>query len=643
MNAQPQPPFLSRETILRFLEYTPPFSEVDRDTLEEIADTCRVEFYPGRTMILERGKSQVDHLRLIYEGRVKLFLRDQDGEISLQDYRGEGEAIGALAILRNSLSNLGVVTETDTICILISRDEFLSLIQNNSRFSQYYLKAITEGYVSKALSTLENPRQRVGSEGTLYLFSAQVGDVIRRRPASISGEDSVRQAAELMNEIKVGSLLVTNPHGEFVGLLTDRDLRTKVVARALDYATPVKEIMSSPLQTVPAHTLCFDALLEMMKRRVHHLVLERRGEIVGVLSGHDLMITTGSSPLALVREITAVQKIEELYDISLKSPRVVASLIYEGAKASNVTRMITLINDYILDRLLDLLQEELGPPPVPFCWLLMGSEGRREQTFRTDQDNGLLYADPADPAQALECQNYFRYFGTMAIEHLVACGFPRCQGGIMASNPQWCQPYSVWAGYFDRWITTPEPKEVLNATIFFDFRGGYGELELARDLRKHLTQMLKGKDVFLRYLAKDTLTTPSALTFFRNLAVEREGEFKDRFDIKHKGLVPFIDYARVMALKHGVAETNTLGRYQLLDQNQAISHAMFQTATQAFEFQMQLRLLHQQMLHEEGFQPDNYLDPEELSEMERRTLKETLQVIGDIKAHLKNEFRLDAA
>jgi CBS domain-containing protein len=643
MTARAQPPTLSRDDILRFFEYTPPFNEVNRETLEEMADTCRVEFYHERTLLLERGKSQVNHLRLIYQGRVKLFLRNEEGEITLQDYRGQGEAIGALAILRNSLSNMDVVTEVDTFCILITREDFLDLIQNNPRFSQYYLKAITEGYVSKALTRLEHPRDRVDSEGTLYLFSAQVGDVIRRRPVSLTATSSVREAATSMDAEKVGCLLITGEDGKYIGLITDRDLRTKVVSKALDYATPVSRIMSSPLQTIPAHTLCFDALLEMMKRRVHHLVLEKRGEIMGILSGHDLMVTTGSSPLALVREITSVQNIEDLYDISLKSPRVVSSLIYEGAKASNVTRMITLINDYILDRLLDLLQEELGPPPVPFCWMLMGSEGRREQTFRTDQDNGLIYAEPADDDQAAECQVYFRNFATMAIEHLVACGFPRCQGGIMASNHTWCQPYSVWRKYFDTWITEPEPKEVLNATIFFDFRGGYGDFDLANRLRSHLMQKVKGQEVFLRYLAKDTLTTPSALTFFRNFAVEKEGEHKDKLDIKHKGLVPFIDYARVMSLKSGVAETNTLGRYQLLEQNQIISHSMYQDATQAFEFQMQLRLLHQQMLHEEGLEPDNFIDPEQLSDMERRTLKETLQVISDIKAHLRNEFRLDAA
>lgn len=632
---------LSRETILRFLEYTPPFSELDRDTLVELADTCRVEFYPARTLILERGKSQVDHLRLIYQGRVKLFLRDNEGELIFQDYRGEGEAIGALAIIRGSLSNLGVVTETDTICILISRQDFLEILQKNARFSQYYLKAITESYVSKALTQLERPRSRITTEGTLYMFHAQVGDVVRRRPVTIPAEENVQQAAILMNQRRVGALLVTGDDGEVLGIVTDRDLRTKVVARAQNYLMPVAEIMSSPVHTVPTHTLCFDALLEMMKRRVHHLGLEKNGKIVGVISGHDLMVLTGSSPLYLVREIVSAQRIEDLYDISLKSPRVVSSLIHEGVKANHITRLITLINDYILERILTLLQEELGPPPVPFCWLLMGSEGRKEQTFRTDQDNGLIYADPADQKQAEQCRNYFRYLGTMAIEHLVACGFPRCRGGIMASNPKWCQPYSTWQRYFDGWINTPQPQEVLNATIFFDFRPGYGELELGRRLRRHLMERLKRQDVFLRYLAKDCLSNQAPIGFFGGFVVETKGPHKNKLDLKHKGLVPFVDFARLKALQSGIPETNTLERFQLLGEGGHLSGDLTRKCIQAYEFQMQLRLEHQQRQHEEGLEPDNWIDPNDLSDLEKRTLKEAFAVIGEIKAHLRDAFRLD--
>ncbi len=633
-------PILSRETVLRFLEYTPPFNELPDETLAHMAEVCTVEFYPKEEVVLERGKTPVRFLRLIYDGRMRLTLRDEEGIIKLEDFRSVGETVGALGILRQSLSNLDVAADQDTICILINHDEFLSLISSHTSFARFFIKALTEGYVDKALSQLERRAPRETTEGTLALFNAQVGDVVRTRPVTAPGDMSVQQAAQLMSERRVGSLLITDQYGREEGVVTDRDLRTKVVAAGRELSLPVREVMSSPIATIGAQTYCFDALLEMMKQRVHHLGVEKNGEIVSMLSGHDLMVLQGSSPLTLVREITTATTIESLYDLSLKSPRVVRSLIYEGAKAGNVTRMITMINDYILDRLLTLMVRRMGDPPLPFCWMLMGSEGRKEQTFRTDQDNGLLYADPENPAQAKAAREYFMAFGLETIEHLVACGFPRCNGGIMASNETWNQPYSVWRGYFDRWITSPQPQEVLNATIFFDFRSGWGELELGDRLRRHLMETVKGQEIFLRFLAKDTLTTPSALSLFRNFITEKDGEYKNRLDLKHKGLVPFVDFGRLMSLRSGVSETNTLERLQALGDGGHISHEMQQKTMQAYEFLMQLRLMHQQYQHEQGLEPDNFLDPHELSELERRTLKDSLGVIGDIKSFLKEEFRL---
>jgi CBS domain-containing protein len=385
-------------------------------------------------------------------------------------------------------------------------------------------------------------------------------------------------------------------------------------------------------------------MLEMMKRRVHHVALEKGGRIVGVFAAHDLMVVQGSSPLSLVREIVGQTKIEGLYELSLKSPRVVRALIYEGAKPGYVTRMITLINDYILDRMLTLLLEELGQPPLPFCWLLMGSEGRKEQTFRTDQDNGLIYQDPGSEAEAKAAREYFALLGSQAIEHLVRCGFPRCKGGIMASNPQWCQPLATWRHYFDRWITTPEPQDVLHATIFFDFRPGWGQMDLGSRLRDHLMRQVKGQEVFLRFLAKDTHAAQLPLTsIFRNFAVEREGPHKDKLDLKTKGLVPFVDFARLLSLRHGVRETNTLERFQMLVEGGNLSQDLHLKVSQAYEFQMQLRLVHQQVMHEEGLEPDNYINPQRLSELERRTLKEALAVISEIKSYLRETFRLSSA
>jgi CBS domain-containing protein len=301
------------------------------------------------------------------------------------------------------------------------------------------------------------------------------------------------------------------------------------------------------------------------------------------------MILQGSSPLQLVREINQAQEVEQLYDLALRSPRIMHGLILEGAKPGNITRLITLINDHILDRLLNLLEASLGAPPVPYCWLYLGSEGRREQTFMTDQDNGIIYADSGDQAEAKACERYFKALGNEATRHLVNCGFPRCKGGIMASNPKWCQPLKVWKGYFEKWITQPEPKEVLNATIFFDFRPGYGAAELGGELRKYLMAIIKGQEVFLRFLAKDCLSTPPAIGMFKRFVLEREGEHKDKLDIKSKGLVPFVDFARLLSLRYQVPAANTLERLQGVAEGGHISTDLYQKAQQAYDIQMELR------------------------------------------------------
>ena len=631
---------LTTEEVCNFLSRTDPFSELPRKDQEELASLSWLEHYPAGQRILDRDRSEVTHLRLIYNGRVRMFLEEEEGKVGMEIFRGRGEGVGILGILLNSRSNLDVEAVDETDCLLIPKAVFLELVQKHTALSRYYMRAIAEGYVSRALSELKRPKPVVSTEGSLFLFSAQVGDVVRRRPEYIPQGCTVREAAKVMNERRVGYLLVGETEGKAAGIITDRDLRTKVVGAGRGSDIGVEEVMSSPVRTVPARALCFDVLLEMVRSRVHHLAIAQDGRITGVVSGHDLMVLQGTSPLFLVREIATAERIEELYDLSLKSPRVVSSLIHEGAKASHVTRMITLLNDYVLDRLLTLLQQELGPPPVPFCWLLMGSEGRKEQTFRTDQDNGLLYRDPEGDAQRKEAADYFRMLGNETIRHLVSCGFPRCKGDIMASNPKWCQPLSAWKRTFERWVNNPEPREVMHATIFFDFRPGYGDLSLGQELRAHLNEILSGQELFFRFLAQDCLKTPAALNFFRQFVTEKSGQYKNRVDLKTKGITPFVDFARLTALRAKVNETNTLERLQQAGDLGGMSEELQMKAMQSFEFQMQLRLVHQWQMHEEGLEPDNFIDPNQLSDLDRHTLKDAFAVVSEIKGHLREEYRL---
>ncbi len=268
--------------VLAFLKSTRPFSELEENVLADLCEKFIIDFYPKGTLIFQQDTSEVPHLHLISRGGVKVYLTDADNVVTLKDFRGEGSYFGALAIIRDSRSNLNVETVEDTFCYLLHRDIFLELIQTYPRFAHYYLKRFSEEVVTVAYSELRSQKVRPRAQDGLYLFTTQVGEVVKRRLEVISGSEPIQVAAARMSELRIGSLLIQDQAGEIVGITTDNDLRTKVVAKGLSYHTPVAEIMSSPVQRIRDNAVCFDALLQMMNQHVHHLAVESsQNTIVG--------------------------------------------------------------------------------------------------------------------------------------------------------------------------------------------------------------------------------------------------------------------------------------------------------------------------------------------------------------------------
>lgn len=631
-------PFIAPEMVHNFLLNTLPFKNLPEETLYKLSRRCIIEFFPKDTLIFQQDSTEVTHLYVIQKGGIRTFLHTEDGEVSLKDYRGEGECFGALPLIQRTQANLNVETVEDTFCFLFSKESFDELLASSPQATRFFLRNLSEKLVKTVYAELRQHKVSSRSESALYLFTTQVGE-IKTTPTTIVGNQTVQTAAQKMAQYHIGSLLVKE-NDEIIGIVTDKDLRTKVVAKGLDYHSPIRDIMASPVQTISSQAVCFDALLLMMTKRIHHLAVESLGKINGIVTTHDIMVLQGTSPIYLFREILATRTIEGLYPLAAKIPMVVRSLIKDGAKAGNITRMITIINDQILDRLLSLLLKKQGPPPVPFCWLLMGSEGRREQTFLTDQDNALIYQDSDDPAVQKKADDYFRVFTEEAIKHLVKCGFPLCPGNIMASNPELRADSRGWQKIFAKWIHEPDKKEILNSTIFFDFRGGYGSLQLADTLRKYLAEHIPKNELFLYHLAGDCLKGRPPLSFFRNFIVEKNGEHKNSLNLKKNGLTPFVDFARVMALKHGIKESNTLGRLQQLLEIRVLSPEFYAELVDAYEFIMQIRLVHQLQQFEDDISPDNFVNPSHLSDLEKQTLKEAFEVIRRMHNYLKQEFRL---
>ncbi|WP_029897476.1 putative nucleotidyltransferase substrate binding domain-containing protein [Desulfohalovibrio reitneri] len=630
-------------TAADFLSRVLPFSELTMRSLDRLARAASIDFLPKGTRVMTRGETEVTDVLVIQSGGMKLFLdTPEEGEV-LTDFRGEGGIVGALAVVRSTRASMNVECVEDTFVFRLPAALFLELVEAEPALSTHFLKSFTESYLTKAFAELRRDRLAPRQEASLPLFASTVGDVVRRAPVWTPPGADIRSAGGIMAEEGVGSLLVRESEdAPLLGIITDKDLRYKVVAQGLNYNWPVREIMNSPVRTIEAGRDCFEALLAMMRHQIHHLPVERDGRVIGVVTSHDIMVLQGRSPFALYREIEGERTFAGLVDLAAKVPLVVRPLVEEGAKASSVGRMVSVLSDALLDRVLTMLQEELGPPPSPFCWLYLGSEGRREQTFRTDQDNALLYRPPEEPGQAERARDYFLRLGRAAVEKLVDLGYPRCPFDVMASNPALNRGEASWWAFFEGLVRRPEPEQVLKATIFFDFRPGFGYAELGESLRERVMALARENQVFLGFMARDFLRARPPLSFFRGLLVEKSGEHKNRLDIKTRGVAPFVDFARLYALRLGLAETNTLARLDGARAAGAMSAGLHSEAREAYEFISQVRLIHQMRRMERGGEPDNFVDPAGLTDLERRTLKEAFSVISGLQQLVRDDFHLAA-
>ena len=623
------------------LKKIPPFTDLAGQDVNRLLQNLRVKLYPRGSLIFSQDMTDIDALHVIVSGGVKLYLKDEENTIILKEYRSAGDYFGALGIIMGTKANLNVEAIENTNCILIPKADFKELINTHTWFSAFYLKSFYEKYIHAAYSELRKKKDVPKAESSLCLFSQDTAGIIKGKLHTCMPDDTVRAVSQKMSKYRIGSLLIKDSDGNVQGIITDKDLRTKLLARGLNSNEHVKSIMAFPVKTISSQSVCFDALIYMLKNRIHHLAVERQGDIIGVVTAHDILLLQGNSPIVLFREITAQTKINKLYILPEKIQDVVRTLIQDGAKANNITRMITVLNDQILDRILTILIEEMGSPPVPFCWMVMGSEGRKEQTFSTDQDNAIIFEDPGSKDQEDKAREYFLEFAKKAVGHLAACGYSLCNGDIMASNPKWNMPFSGWKSLFDHWIFSPDPKEVLHSTIFFDFRPAFGKFELAYKLRNHLIKRGLHEKIFIHHLARDCMTARPPLSMFKKIITEKSGKHKGHIDLKTKGMVPFVDFARLVSLDHGIAATNTLERIESLKEQNIISNDFAARIREAYEFQMRLRLVNQLNMIKDGKKPDNYINPSELTDIEKHTLKKAFLFIGEIQSYIEDSYHLN--
>jgi CBS domain-containing protein len=449
---------------------------------------------------------------------------------------------------------------------------------------------------------------------------------------------TIQQVARRMHQDNSTYLMVPSAEPQSAGIITESDLTRKVIATGYDIHLPAVQIMSTPLRTIDEQAMVSEALMAMMAHDVKHLaVTSAENQIIGVLSNRELISAQGQSPLFLLRKISRAESLEEIVQQHERLPRIVKGLISSGATARNINRMITTVSDTILKKVMSFVMKEMGSAPVDFAFMIMGSEGRGEQTLKTDQDNAIVFEDVSE-AELPEVTPFFLEVGRRACEMLDKVGYSYCEGEVMAQNPNWCQPLGKWMTYFLQWIHAAEPEDLLQASIFFDFRYGYGDRQLVESLSNHLHGAIARWSGFLRHMTENALYFKPPLGFFRNFVVESKGEHRDAFDIK-SAMTPMVDFARVYALKNGVAATNTLDRLEGLRDKKVLTQEEYDEMDKAYSFLMQLRLTRQVTVSlEQQKSPDNFINPKRLTRIEQTMLKEIFKRIEKFQSKMNFDY-----
>lgn len=608
-----------------YLAVTPPFDLLD-PLLRRRAVAAIETIYRRRDSVLLQIGDYSQSLPILRRGAVEA----HDAAGTLVGRYGEGETFGLQSLLTGNPARYRIRLIEDGLIWLLPKPAFDRLRAEAPEFERFYLRTLEERLSAAMQHEVEGQRQGE------TLFMTPLGELARRAPVVVTAETSIAEAARRMSEHGISSLLVGSD-GAVEGIVTDRDLRNRVLAKSRDPLDPVRDIMTPDPISLDAASPVVEAILAMAGRGIHHLPLTRDGRVVGMVTTRDLMSLQTQHPLYLAAQLQKQDDREGVIKVCARVPRLFELLVASGLRAEQVPQVLTTISDAVVRRLIALAERELGTPPAPYAWLAFGSQARAEQSLKTDQDNGLVYADDAPP----EAETYFARLAEFVCNALDACGYPYCPGNIMASNADLRQPLSRWRQRFRDWIAKPDPEGILRVGIFFDMRAVYGDVALGRAMVDALGESVAGHDkgIFLSTLARHAAEYDVPLGFFRQFVLEGKGEHRETLDIKGSGLLPLTDLVRVRALAAGITTPATPARLAALVDAGRLSRRDADRLAGAHRLLAGLRVrLHAEQVRSGQGELHNHLDPRSIEHAGRAALRDAFLVIREAQKGLAADF-----
>jgi CBS domain-containing protein len=614
--------------VLDFFRRHPPFSNLPDEVLGKVANNVEIAYYRAKSAVLTLGQDNHQWF-VIRSGAVEIFRRDGQ----LYNRLGVGGFFGEQSLMLNRPVRFPVTAFEDTLVYIIGKDTFNYLFDNFEYFADF-VEVEDQTRLRQSIAKREDDDT---------LLTAKVSTLITALPVSVCSSTTVREAAICMTEQNVSSLLITRDEpgqpeqaAQLIGIVTDLDIRGRLVAQGLSSDITVADIMTTELIYVQSHQFVFDAMMLMLKHNVQHLPVLKKQQPIGLIGHLDILRYESQNSLFVVKSIFNAQNVDELVALTPEVQGCFTRMVHQDANSKMIGSAMAVVGRSFKQRLCELGETQLGAPPVPYCFLALGSMARGEQLIVTDQDNALVLDDSFEPKQHDE---YFSGLAAFVSDGLARCGYSYCTGNIMATNTRWRQPLAVWRQYFSEWIERPSAESLLHSSIFFDLEGVWGQTQWAEQLNQLIRQKAHINSRFLACLARNALLRTPPLGFFKDFVMETDGRQTNSINMKRRGTAPLADLVRVHALSVGSSARNTFERLEDIVDGDILPPGRGLDLRDALEFIAMVRIRDQAIDIELKREPDNNIEPENLSDFERKNLKEAFQILSNAQRFMKYRYQ----
>jgi len=630
--------------LVKTLRETEPFNQLPEEIFTALSQAARIEKFPAKIHIFTQNDSPTGYLYVIKSGLIEIVVLTPGGVEMIVDYRKEGSVFGGTPIFSAGGYSAGARPAKDSECYLIPEEILTRIAADYPHITEYFNQAIYSRVRNLYADMVSEHAQNTLAQMEAYPFQKRLSEIMSTNPETCALTTPIRDIARKMVQHSIGAMLICDQTNKLAGIVTERDLVAKILARetADCHTSSAAEVMTSMPHTMTPDTFMYEATTFMVGHKIKHLPILDRGEIVGIVSLHDLMKFRSQKSMLLIGNVNKARTVEDLIFAREEIVRVARALMSESRSHIETMEIISYIHHRIIERCHDIVFDEMKrlgkkPPDIKYCFIIMGSGGRKEMLLGPDQDNGFIYENYPEEKSS-EVDAFFNHFAERLVASLSRIGYPRCDGEVMVNNPLWRGRLSEWQERVSGWIRVPEAQRVRYCSIFFDFMPITGEASLCQDLRDIVHAQIKANPIFLYHMMELDFKHKVPLSLLGRFSLDKDKKHKGKLSIKQAGSIFIVDCIRMFLLEQQVDATTTLDRLDQLVKLNIFSQETAEHIKAAFEAFTFLRLRNEIDLIDQGCFPSHYLDPYALTKNEQDLLKEAFRVAGKLQDSTKRHF-----